>query len=115
MTLTMQTATFDCDDPAALAQWWAEQVDGKVQDVVAGEFVLVVRDGGPNLAFQRVDDPTPGKNRMHLDFSTDDVEAEVARLVAAGATETARHAFGDFGWVVLTDPAGNYFCVAQPE
>jgi predicted enzyme related to lactoylglutathione lyase len=48
-----------------------------------------------------------------VDFSAADVDAEVARLVAAGATETGRHAFGDnFGWVVLADPAGNAFCVA---
>jgi hypothetical protein len=49
---------------------------------------------------------------VHLDFSTDDVEAEVARLVELGATETGRHSFGDFGWVVLADPDGNAFCVA---
>ena len=49
---------------------------------------------------------------MHLDFSTDDVEAEVARLVELGATETGRNSFGDFGWVVLADPEGNAFCVA---
>jgi predicted enzyme related to lactoylglutathione lyase len=48
-----------------------------------------------------------------VDFSAADVDAEVARLVAAGATETGRHAFGEhFGWVVLADPAGNAFCVA---
>jgi predicted enzyme related to lactoylglutathione lyase len=59
-----------------------------------------------------VEDPTPGKNRVHVDFSTDDVEAEVARLVELGATETARNSFGDLGWVVLADPDGNAFCVA---
>jgi predicted enzyme related to lactoylglutathione lyase len=46
---------------------------------------------------------------VHLDFSTDDVEAEVARLVELGATETGRNSFGDFGWVVLADPDGNAF------
>ncbi|BBZ77800.1 hypothetical protein MANY_31370 [Mycolicibacterium anyangense] len=41
-----------------------------------------------------------------------DVEAEVARLVAHGATETGRHSFGEaFSWVVLADPEGNVFCV----
>ncbi len=32
--------------------------------------------------FQRVEDPTPGKNRVHVDFSAADLEAEVARLVS---------------------------------
>jgi predicted enzyme related to lactoylglutathione lyase len=61
-----------------------------------------------------VPDPTPGKNRVHLDFASADVEAEVARLVALGATETGRHSFGEeFRWVVLADPAGNAFCIAE--
>ena len=69
----------------------------------------------PRLGFQRVDDPTPGKNRVHLDFSAADLDAEVARLVDLGATETARHGVGGgFRWVVLADPDGNAFCVAAP-
>jgi hypothetical protein len=39
------------------------------------------------------------------------VDAHVAKLVAAGATEQGRvDAHGEF-WVVLTDPEGNEFCV----
>ncbi len=50
---------------------------------------------------------------MHLDFSAADVDGEVARLTAAGATEVDRHSIGDnFRWVVMTDPGGNAFCVA---
>ncbi|HEV7421980.1 MAG TPA: VOC family protein [Mycobacterium sp.] len=112
MALNMATVTFDCTDPARLAGWWAAQFGGEVQDVMPGEFILVARSPGPQLGFQRVPDPTPGKNRVHLDFATDDVEGEVSRLVAAGATETGRHNIGDFGWVVLADPDGNAFCVA---
>ncbi|MCW2690724.1 MAG: glyoxalase [Mycobacterium sp.] len=113
MTLTVETITFDCADPGRLADWWAQAVDGTVQVVAPGEFVLVSRSGMPRLGFQRVDDPTPGKNRVHVDLSATDVEQEVARLVSLGATETGRHAFGDdFRWVVLADPDGNAFCVA---
>jgi Glyoxalase-like domain len=49
--------------------------------------------------------------RYHFDIETDDVEAEVARLLAAGASEVERH--GD--WVVLQDPAGLLFCVIPEE
>jgi Glyoxalase-like domain len=49
--------------------------------------------------------------RYHLDIETDDVEAEVARLRAPGASEVDRH--GD--WVVLRDPAGLLFCVIPEE
>ena len=85
---------------------------GTVTPYAPGEFVTVERSPGPRLGFQKVPDPTPGKNRVHLDFSAADVEAEVDRLVDLGASETGRHSFGDFGWVVLADPEGNAFCVA---
>ena len=64
------------------------------------------------MAFQKVDDPTPGKNRVHIDFATSDVEAEVKRLVELGRQRDRRGSFGDFEWVVLADPDGNAFCVA---
>jgi hypothetical protein len=113
MAITVESFTFDCADPDALAAWWAVASGGTVNPVVPGEFVLVAREGAPNLAFQHVPDPTPGKNKAHLDFSAGDVEAEVSRLVGLGASETGRHSFGDeFKWVVLADPEGNAFCIA---
>ena len=113
MALNLENITFDCADPDTLAQWWGQAVDGQLNAVAPGEFVIVDRSNGPGLAFQKVDDPTPGKNRVHIDFSAADLEVEVQRLVALGASETGRHSFGgDFRWVVLADPAGNAFCVA---
>jgi hypothetical protein len=113
MGLKVETLTFDCTDPDGLAQWWAQAVGGQVNAVVPGEFVLVGQGDGPQLGFQRVPDPTPGKNRVHVDFAAPDLEAEVQRLVGLGATETGRHSFGDeFRWVVLADPVGNAFCIA---
>jgi predicted enzyme related to lactoylglutathione lyase len=113
MALGVEMITFDCTDPDRLADWWAAAVGGTATAVMAGEFVMVSQAEGPRLGFQRVDDPTPGKNRLHVDFTAADVEAEVRRLVELGATETARHSFGDaFSWVVLADPDGNAFCVA---
>ena len=47
----------------------------------------VVLQGGTlpiRLSFQKVDDPTPGKNRLHLDVLTDDLDAEVDRLSGPG-------------------------------
>lgn len=62
------------------------------------------RFGGLDAFLQDIGTTPP---RVHLDVHTDDVEAEVARLVGLGATEIARHG----GWVVLSDPAGMAFCV----
>jgi hypothetical protein len=114
MALNVENITFDCGDPDALAQWWAQAAGGEVNAVAPGEFVILRRPDGAGLAFQKFDDPTPGKNRVHVDFSAADLEAEVKRLVELGAAETGRHSFGEeFRWVVLADPAGNAFCVAS--
>ena len=114
MALSVEMITFDCSDPDKLAQWWAQAADGQVNAFAPGEFVVVTRSAGPRLAFQKVPDPTPGKNRVHIDFGVADTEAEVKRLVELGAVETGRHTFGEnFSWVVLADPDGNAFCVAS--
>lgn len=111
--LHMEMVTVDCAEPEALAQWWAQAVGGTLNAVIPDQFIIVESPDGPKLGFQHVDDPTPGKNRVHLDFHAADMAAEVARLVGLGASETGRHSFGDaFSWVVLADPAGNAFCIA---
>ena len=112
MALNVEMVTIDCSDPAELGRWWAEQFGGTTQELLAGEFTAVSLPEGPRLGFQKVPDPTPGKNRVHLDFRATDVDAEASRLTAAGATEVGRHKFGDdLRWVVLADPEGNVFCV----
>ncbi|RCK68712.1 VOC family protein [Desertihabitans brevis] len=115
MTMQLAMVTVDSDDPGPLARWWAEQVGGQVVQDFDGGYVMVgLPDGQPALAFQKVDDPTPGKNRIHLDLTADtSVEAEAERLVRAGATEVGRHEAEGFRWVTLADPQGNQFCVAE--
>lgn len=112
-TLQVSMVTFDCTDPETLAAWWSAALDGQVTAAAAGEFVMVTVATGLRLGFQKVPNPTPGKNRLHLDLHSHDKGRDAARLIAAGATELGRHTAGpDFGWVVLADPDGNVFCVA---
>jgi len=111
MALRVESVTFDTIDPEKSATWWAQAAGGELAPYVPGEYVAVERDPGPKLLFQRVSDPTPGKNRVHLDFAAADVDAEVTRLVELGASETGRHTMGPISWVVLVDPDGNAFCV----
>ncbi|GAA1680866.1 glyoxalase [Mycolicibacterium murale] len=113
LTLDISMVTFDCTDPERLAIWWAEAIAGEMTIAVPGEFVTVAAPHGLRLGFQKVPDPTPGKNRLHLDLHSHDRVRDVARLIAAGATEVSRReASADFGWVVLADPDDNVFCVA---
>jgi len=62
-----------------------------------------------------VGEPKVGKLRMHLDLYSDDLEAEVTRLEALGATRIGEAVVGEAGerWVVLADPEGNEFCVCE--
>lgn len=68
----------------------------------------------PRVLFQRVPEAKTVKDRVHLDVRVgpEHVEAEAARLVAAGATELHRAGQGPHGWVVLADPEGNELCVS---
>ena len=113
MALTVDSITFDCIDPDKAAQWWARAAGGQVTRYVPDKFVAVERQAGPRFFFQKVPDPTPGKNRVHVDFTAADVDAEVKRLVDLGASEIGRHSLGPVAWVVLADPDGNAFCVAS--
>jgi len=49
--------------------------------------------------------------RVHLDLETDDVAAEVARLLALGAAVEAEHNL----FTVLRDPGGMVFCVVPVQ
>jgi hypothetical protein len=49
--------------------------------------------------------------RFHVDLETDDVEAEVARLVRLGAVKVS----DGRTWTVLRDPAGLLVCVVPAE
>lgn len=116
MALKVEMITFDSTDPDKLAGWWARAMDGTVNPLAPGFFVTVTRPEGPTLAFQKVGYPTPGKNRVHIDFTAPDMDVAVKRLVELGATETGRHDAGPgFRWAVMADPDGNAFCVATGD
>jgi environmental stress-induced protein Ves len=75
---------------------------------------------GPRLFFQKVPEPKMVKNRLHLDLEIAlgsdpiasrraDIEAEVVRLTALGATVTGRVTDHDHFHVSMSDPEGNEF------
>ena len=105
----------DCRDPEGLAEFWSEAL-GYTTLGGAGNYVLLVDgDGqGPKLLLQRVSEAKAGKNRMHLDVETPEVDAEVERLEKLGASR-ASESMSEHGsrWVVMADPEGNEFCVCD--
>lgn len=114
MALTARMVTIDCADPDGLAKFWTEAAGYKVKWRYENEYIVLASpsDEGLHLGLQRVPEPKVGKNRAHVDWSTDDRLAEVKRLVALGATVVDEHSVPEFAWTVLTDPEGNEFCVS---
>ncbi|MER5650236.1 VOC family protein [Streptosporangium sp. NPDC002524] len=108
----------DCADPRAMARFWGEAIDWTLHEVTDDHALLRSAKGvGPYLEFLRTPDGENVRTRVHLDllpYPGDDKAAEVARLEALGATLTDVGQ-GDVPWTVMTDPAGNEFCVIAPS
>lgn len=106
----------DCQDPTALAEFWAGALDyATVGD--ASAYVMLLPNGrpGPKLLLQQVPEPKTTKNRMHVDIDAVDIEAEAARLEALGALRVQPEQLHEHGtsWILMTDPVGNEFCVCD--
>ena len=113
--------TFDAKDPRALGRFWSEVTTYTVADERDDFVALRAPDhrGVRSILFFRVDDPTPGKNRMHVDLASREPDAEIDRLLGLGARLVDPTVGGKphwregngTRWVVLQDPEGNEFCI----
>lgn len=103
--------TFDCEDAPRLATFWAAALDGYSTDETG--IVVKPHESGPTLYFQVVPEGKTAKNRVHLDMSSDNREAEVFRLSRNGARILQEMDEGGNRWTVMLDPEGNEFCVSQ--
>ena len=137
---TIQVA-IDAENPYQLARFWAAVTGYEMEDhhEMIGEIIdagyatlddTMEIDGrrhwatasacrdtdghGPRLLFQKVPERKTVKDRIHLDlhFGDGDRDAEVARILALGATKLWDGQQGPQSWVTFADPEGNEFCVA---
>lgn len=71
------------------------------------------RGTGRRILFQAVPDRGQGKNKLHLDLNVgrENIDAEVARLTALGATELYKVDESGGFHTTMADPEGNLFCV----
>jgi predicted enzyme related to lactoylglutathione lyase len=121
--------TFSCAEPQYLGRFWANALDWPDEEIDQG-FLQQLRDagmdereltsfyatrppdgGGPRFLFQRRERSRPASYPIHLDFATDDREAEVERLTRAGASVVETKAGTNIPFTVMRDPDGNPFCV----
>lgn len=114
MPAKIGSVVIDCDDPVPLASFWAEALGYQLPEG-GGPFIWLTDPEGQGIrmAIQKADTPKTGKNRVHFDLYAEDLDAELARLQALGASVLRSHNMQGFRWSILQDPAGNEFCVAQ--
>jgi hypothetical protein len=122
MACRISELVLDCADPELLAAFWSDvlgyvelgrEEDGSIEIGPPGTGSF----GGPlpTLLLSPSSDPRPGKLPLHLDVSaTDrDQDAELERLLAAGARPADVGQTGEESWHVLQDPEGNVFCLLR--
>jgi Glyoxalase-like domain len=124
MTVRIAAVSVDCADALVVGRFWSAALGRPLDPNPSSDFAAIGMaehrdrrgwrtDGDPTWLFSKVPEPKTAKNRMHVDLTTPDREAEVARLVELGATRVVDMAEWGYVWTVLRDPEGNEFCVAQ--
>jgi hypothetical protein len=113
MGLRFSEICLDAADTHRLASWWAAALGWPMEHTEDGDIALRA-PAGPDWVFLAVPNDKVVKNRIHFDFTPDDQQAEVDRLIGLGARRV------DIGqgvpsWVVLADPEGNEFCVLAAD
>ncbi|MGW7411536.1 VOC family protein [Streptomyces sp. NPDC054863] len=116
---TYALVALDCQDPPALAAFYAGILGGEVKHSHEEWWVLHVPDGH-RLAFQLAPGHRPPEwpaadhdsQQLHLDFNVPDLDAAEEQVLALGArpldTEDRKRIFR-----VYADPAGHPFCLCR--
>jgi predicted enzyme related to lactoylglutathione lyase len=127
MVARIRHITVDCKDAYSLAQFWSaltgwpieeECAPGDTQCLIAPALPEPLNASMPRMLFIQVPEPKTAKNRIHLDLGPTDRtrDEEVARLSELGASVIADHRSAEgLGWVVMTDPEGNEFCIERSD
>ncbi len=106
----------DCSDLDRATEFWTTALYANVVTVNPQSTdiyrKLRLPNSDINILLQQTDDPPKTeKSRMHLDIETEDVDAEVRRLVALGAIKVDHQQTRGWDFWILADPDGNEICV----
>jgi predicted enzyme related to lactoylglutathione lyase len=115
MNLSLTALTFDCADASSLAQFWSDVLGLPVDPDASEDFASIGQKAAtqPSWMFIKVPEPKKTKNRFHVDLASADWDADVQRVVAAGATRIGAYDESGAQWVTLADPEGNEFDIVN--
>lgn len=112
--IEVSALNFDSANASELAAFYQGLIGGTIDEFP--EWMNLERENELNLSFQSVADyqpptwPTQERGQqIHIDFHTDDREAEVNRAIQLGASLQVM----EQGFTVLLDPAGHPFCICD--
>ena len=121
LAASIEHIALEIEDPASMAKWWTENLGFRVT-LARPSGSMFIEDEAGRVAFELYR-PSEGRKapdyhampilQLHFGLFSDDVEADVKRLVAAGATEVAKDEVPGLKGVTLRDPNGLAFQVMQ--
>ena len=112
----MEHTAIDVADPTAVADWWVKNLGFEItmqkEDTTHTTFI-VDKTGKIAVELYRASDGTTPPDykamrplQLHFAFLSKDVEADIARLTAAGATLLVHEKISGFNGAMLKDPYG---------
>ena len=118
------TVAFDCPDPRALADFYADLLGYDVAH--ADDEWVTISGPGPRLSFQLAPDHVPPTwpadgvpQQAHIDFFVTDIGSAHQRVLELGGRAVdpvdAPISPAPRGFRVYADPAGHTFCLCRPS
>jgi len=111
--LRLTAVTVDCADVVRVARFWSALLGLPLREPLPGWRRLGPVAGGPLLTFQPVDEPPGSRAGVHVDLTTVDGRAAVARVLELGGTLIEEHSYDEGVVRVVADPEGHAFCLVQ--
>jgi hypothetical protein len=117
MACRISELVIDAQDPQRLATFWCNVLGFVVLEALEDSIEIGPETGfgglQPTIVFSRSAEAKARKLPLHIDVSPTDLDqdAELARLLSAGAVPADVGQTGQESWHVLADPEGNEFCL----
>ncbi len=111
----MIAVTIDCRDLESMTRFWGQLLGVEFTTVEHFGFLGHAPDRKVTIWLQKVPEDRAGKNRIHLDFVVDDLDATLERVRSLGGDVHGQNTWQGFLWTTCTDPEGNVFDIMQAQ